>query len=107
MNASDGRERVLTVSPGTGVPCAALVLLRSVRTVEFLFLDGNHTEATAQHDYAAFAPWIAPGGLLAVHDVFADPADGGQAPFHVLQRAVADGFTPIAVTGSLHVVRAP
>ena len=24
-------------------------------TVSFLFLDGNHTEATAQHDYAAFA----------------------------------------------------
>ena len=35
-----------------------------------------------------------PGGVLAIHDVFEDPADGGQAPFHVWQRAVADGFTP-------------
>ena len=35
------------------------------------------------------------GGVLAIHDVFEDPADGGQAPFHVWQRAVADGFTPV------------
>ena len=39
-----------------------------------LFLDGNHTEEVAQHDYAAFAPHVVPGGLLAVHDVFDDDA---------------------------------
>ena len=32
---------------------------------------------------------VAPGGLLVFHDVFEDPADGGQAPFEVWQRAVA------------------
>ena len=30
---------------------------------------------------------------------------GGQAPFHVWQRAVADGFTPISTTGSLRTLR--
>ena len=35
--------------------------------VALLFLDGNHTEPVAQHDYAAFARWVVPGGLLVVH----------------------------------------
>ena len=30
-------------------------------------------------DYEGWAPWVAPGGVLAIHDVFPDPADGGQA----------------------------
>lgn len=73
--------------------------------VEFLFLDGNHVEEMAQHDYAAFAQHITPGGLLAVHDVFPDPNDGGQAPWHVVVRALAEGFEEVSVTGSLRVLR--
>ena len=70
-----------------------------------LFLDGNHTEQVAQHDYAAFAPHVVPGGLLAVHDVFPDPADGGQPPWHVVQRALREGFEQVQVCGSLRVLR--
>ena len=44
---------------------------------------------------------VVAGGTLAIHDVFDDPAAGGQAPFHVWQRAVADGFEPVSTTGSL------
>ena len=73
--------------------------------VQLLFLDGNHTEETAQHDYRAFAPHVVPGGLLLVHDVFPDPADGGQAPWHVVQAALADGFEQVAEHGSLRVLR--
>ena len=74
--------------------------------VTFLFLDGNHTEEMAQHDYAAFAPHLVEGGVLAVHDVFPDPADGGQPPWHVVQRAVADGaFEAVSTHGSLRVLR--
>ena len=73
--------------------------------VEFLFLDGNHVEEMAQHDYAAFAQHVAPGGLLAVHDVFPDPNDGGQAPWHVVERALAEAFEEVSVTGSLRVLR--
>jgi predicted O-methyltransferase YrrM len=72
----------------------------------FLFLDGNHTEEVAQHDYAAFARHVVGGGLLAVHDVFPDPRDGGQPPWHVVQRAERTGaFEPVSVTGSLRVLR--
>ena len=61
-------------------------------SVELLFLDGNHTEETAQHDYYAFAKHLVPTGLLLVHDVFPDLADGGQAPWRVVQAARGDGF---------------
>ena len=74
--------------------------------VSFLFLDGNHTEEMAQHDFGAFAPHVAPGGIMAVHDVFPNPADGGQPPWHVVQRALADGaFTEVSTQGSLRVLR--
>ena len=70
-----------------------------------LFLDGNHTEEVAQHDYTAFARWVAPGGLLVVHDVFPDPRDGGRPPWHVVQRATRSGqFEQRSVTGSLRVL---
>jgi predicted O-methyltransferase YrrM len=74
--------------------------------LQFLFLDGNHTEEVAQHDYLAFAPHLVPGALLAVHDVFPDPRDGGQPPWHVVQRAEGSGaFTPVSTSGSLRVLR--
>ena len=74
--------------------------------LSLLFLDGNHTEATAQFDFAAFAPHVIEGGLLAVHDVFPDPRDGGQPPWHVVQRAMRnEAFVEQAQHGSLRVLR--
>ncbi|WP_268761405.1 class I SAM-dependent methyltransferase, partial [Frankia sp. AvcI1] len=73
--------------------------------VALLFLDGGHTEEQAQADYSAWGRHVAPGGLLAIHDVFPDPADGGQAPYHVLLRALDEGFREQSRTGSLRVLR--
>jgi predicted O-methyltransferase YrrM len=73
--------------------------------VALLFLDGGHTEKQAQADYSAWGRHVAPGGLLAIHDVFPDPADGGQAPYHVLLRALDEGFREQSQTGSLRVLR--
>lgn len=71
-----------------------------------LFVDGGHAEEHAQADYTGFAHWLLPGGALVVHDVFERPEDGGQAPFHVWQRAVAGGaFTPAETLGSMRVLR--
>jgi MMP 1-O-methyltransferase len=71
-----------------------------------VFIDGGHTDEHAGADYEGWAPLVADGGLLAVHDVFPDPADGGQAPFRVYRRALASGtFTEVSATGSLRVLR--
>jgi MMP 1-O-methyltransferase len=70
-----------------------------------LFIDGGHTDAAAQADYEGWARWVAPGGALAIHDVFPDPADGGQAPYGIYLRALASGaFTEVAGQGSLRVL---
>ena len=71
-----------------------------------LFLDGSHTEENAQADYEGWAPHVALGGLLAIHDVFPDPAQGGQAPHHVYLRALQSGaFREHVSPGSLRVLR--
>jgi MMP 1-O-methyltransferase len=74
--------------------------------LQLLFLDGNHTEEVAQHDYAGFAPHVVEGGTLLVHDVFERPEDGGRPPWNVFRRAVDSGaFEEVSVTGSLRVLR--
>jgi predicted O-methyltransferase YrrM len=70
-----------------------------------LFLDGNHTEQVAQHDYGVYSPFVVPGGLLAIHDVFEHPEDGGRPPWNVYRRALDSGtWTELAATGSLRVL---
>ena len=70
-----------------------------------LFIDGGHTDAAAIADYEGWAPWVAPGGALAIHDVFPDPADGGQAPYRIYLRALRSGaFTEVRAEGSLRVL---
>jgi predicted O-methyltransferase YrrM len=70
-----------------------------------LFIDGGHTDAAAQWDYEGWAPWVALNGVLAIHDVYPDPAEGGQAPFRIYQRALASGaFTEVRHEGSLRVL---
>jgi len=70
-----------------------------------LFIDGGHTDAAATSDYQGWAPRITIGGALAVHDVFPDPADGGQAPYRLYLRAMASGaFKEVLVCGSLRVL---
>jgi len=70
------------------------------------FIDGGHAYDVALADYEAWSPHVASGGVLVFHDVFEDPADGGQAPFLVWKEAAASGrFTPVSTTGSLRVLR--
>jgi predicted O-methyltransferase YrrM len=74
--------------------------------VGMVFIDGGHTDEHARGDYEGWAPHIALGGLLLIHDVFPDPADGGQAPYRVYLRALESGaFEELPGDGSLRVLR--
>ncbi|MEU0677468.1 class I SAM-dependent methyltransferase [Streptomyces sp. NPDC006172] len=73
-----------------------------------VFVDGGHTDEHANADYDGWAPHVADGGLLVIHDVFPHPEDEftGQAPYRVYLRALESGaFTEISDTGSLRVLR--
>jgi len=70
-----------------------------------VFIDGGHTEQAAITDYEGWAPWVARGGALAIHDVFSDPAEGGQAPYRIYRRALDSGaFTEVRAEGSLRLL---
>lgn len=57
-----------------------------------VFIDGGHSIEAALTDYRTWSPHVMVGGYLAIHDIFPDPADGGQAPFEIYQLAVASGL---------------
>jgi len=74
--------------------------------LSMVFVDGAHSEEPARQDYTGWARWLVAGGSLAVHDVFDRPEDGGQAPYHLVRRAIEAGdFAEVAVRGSLRVLR--
>ena len=94
-------------------PCVVLVVGESSRVAEFwpgqlslLFIDGGHGAAAARADFSAWVPKVAKEGLLAVHDVFSDPAEGGQVPYDLYREVLAgDDFVEARRVGSLRVAR--
>lgn len=71
-----------------------------------LFIDGGHSMEAAQADYDGWAKTVMAGGVLAIHDVFPDPADGGRPPFEIYQQALASGdWEDEGMTRSLAVLR--
>ena len=60
--------------------------------LSMVFIDGGHSESAALTDYRAWAGHIVVGGCLAIHDLFDDPAEGGQAPIGIYRLAVASGL---------------
>jgi predicted O-methyltransferase YrrM len=71
-----------------------------------VFIDGGHSRDAALTDYRTWAPHVLPGGCLAIHDIFPDPADGGQAPYEIYRLALASGlFVEEPMTRTLGVLR--
>ncbi len=74
--------------------------------LSLLFIDGGHGEDPAQADYSGWAHWVMTDGLLVIHDVFPDPADGGRPPYNIYLRALGSGaFTEVEALGSMRVLR--
>jgi hypothetical protein len=72
----------------------------------FLFIDGGHGAAPAHRDYELWTPHVADHGLLCIHDVFPNPADGGRPPYEIYCRALESGnFDEVRAVGSLRVLQ--
>lgn len=71
-----------------------------------VFIDGGHSMQAALTDWRCWAPQLMVGGILAIHDIFPDPADGGRPPFEIWQLALGSGlFEEIAVVKTLGLLR--
>lgn len=72
--------------------CQSHVAARCWQTpLAMVFIDGGHAIQTVRLDYESWAHHVMPGGFLIFHDIFTDPADGGQAPYDVYRLALASG----------------
>ncbi len=70
------------------------------------FIDGGHGTEPAWADYRGWSGKVAPGGLLAIHDVFPDERDGGRPPYEIWQAALASRcYVEAGETGSLRILR--
>ena len=82
------------------------VAARWDRPLSFCFIDGGHGAEPAWADFDGWAPHVALGGWLAIHDVFPDPADGGRPPYELYCAALDSGeFSEDGACGSLRVLR--
>jgi hypothetical protein len=97
-----GLEDVVTlvVAPST----VAAHLLRD--DLGMVFIDGGHSFEAAEADYAAWGGKVARGGILAIHDLFPNPDEGGQAPITIYRAALASGgFEALETTKTLGALR--
>ncbi len=73
--------------------------------LDLLFIDGGHGEDVAWADYKSWTPKLVSGATLLIHDVFADPADGGRPPYEIFLAALASGrFVEKGHQGSLAIL---
>jgi predicted O-methyltransferase YrrM len=71
-----------------------------------VFIDGGHSWEAALTDYRSWVAHIVPGGILAIHDIFPDPAKGGQAPYDIWKLAKASGlFEELPMVNTLGLFR--
>ena len=72
----------------------------------FIFIDGGHSEETAQKDYCLWSERLSINGVLAIHDVFPNPNDGGRPPYNIYIRALDSGmFEEVEAVKSLRVLK--
>ncbi len=71
-----------------------------------VFIDGGHSMQAALNDYRSWAGHVMRGGLLVIHDVFPNPADGGRPPFEIWRLAQESGlFEALPLMKSLGALR--
>lgn len=67
-----------------------------------VFIDGGHGALSCWLDFDAWSERVIDGGILAIHDVFEDPRDGGRPP-HAVATAIShrSDYVPFMRQGSL------
>jgi predicted O-methyltransferase YrrM len=57
--------------------------------LSLVFIDGGHGRQDVERDLRLWGQHVIKGGWLCFHDVYPNPADGGQAPYEVFEIARA------------------
>ncbi len=77
-----------------------------ITPLDMCFVDGGHSDDAAWADFKGWEPLVPTGGLLAIHDVFPDPQDGGRPPHEIYCAAIESGsWEDYDMVGSLRVLK--
>ncbi len=87
MRAADLEDTVIPI-----VAPSQLASRRWSTPLGMVFIDGGHSMEAAMTDFRSWASHVASGGILAIHDIFPNPEDGGQAPYTIWKLAKASGL---------------
>jgi hypothetical protein len=63
------------------------------RSIEFLFIDGDHSRDRVRQDFDMYSALVAPGGLIAFHDISPNPAEWTQGVARFWQEFTAEHET--------------
>ncbi len=75
-------------------------------SLAMVFIDGGHSLDAALLDYRCWTAHLMRGGILAIHDLFDDAHEGGQAPYAVYRMARASGlFEDLGQVNTLGLLR--
>ena len=73
--------------------------------LSMVFIDGGHTMEAAFNDLNNWKDKIIKGGILAIHDVFPNPDDGGRPPYEIYRKALSEeNFKEVEAVKSLRVL---
>ena len=73
--------------------------------LSMVFIDGGHTMEAAYNDFNNWKDKIIKGGILAIHDVFPNPDDGGRPPYEIYRKALSEeNFKEVEAVKSLRVL---
>ena len=73
--------------------------------LSMVFIDGGHTMEAALNDFNNWKDKIIKGGILAIHDVFPNPDDGGRPPYEIYRKALSEeSFKEVEAVKSLRVL---
>ena len=73
--------------------------------LSMVFIDGGHTMEAAFNDFNNWKDKIIKGGILAIHDVFPNPDDGGRPPFEIYRKALSENnFKEVKAVKSLRIL---
>jgi predicted O-methyltransferase YrrM len=61
-----------------------------VGSLDFLFIDGDHTYEGVKNDFEMYAPLVRSGGLIALHDI--GESESPESKAHVLWREIRDRY---------------
>jgi len=101
MRRADLEDYVVPV-----VSSSKVAARRWVTPLGMVFIDGGHSMEAALCDFRSWSSHIVLGGILAIHDIFPNPEDGGQAPYEIWKLAKASGlFEELAMVNTLGVFR--